>query len=581
MKIFVGTKCKASTKLPSTFLEKFSEYHLQRNEDSENPNFEKLMLFDFKLVMKMKYDDLADLYELGNELMTTEDHPNNRPILYTHVSFGPYLDRWIPLNQSYFSGVSIYRSIDVTQQGEIDIMYVQFHFDYKIAWSPDFKPSVLIPVSLNLDLDDFRQRLTMLPNDDPRHATFNKLEKSFHLIIETISVSYVVQPKKFDFSKNFQERCADPNYQQLINERILAESNRDPCHLLGTNCGVVLRRLQFPKDLPIHEVSPWRPREIPCSPADEDPAPFAPSSDKTSLPRIFCGIFTKASNHQTYVRTIHKTWARKCTAFLAFSTVDDPVLPSINLPHIGEETYGNMWQKSRSIWKYIATHYLKEFDWFLLGGDDMYYVMENLYSYITSDEIRHIQQHYGKNDGSQQYHGLYLGRMLTEPASSVFNATMYNTGGPGYLLDFKALQVLRDNIDESHCYPFSQHSGEDVYLGDCLIHSNPSVVPYNTTDHLGRHRFLLYPAGPSFTYNVEERKAQKHWVLDYDPHVKGGHDCCSDDIISIHFLNPEWMLAMDDFFYRCPRHDIDSYYATHGLDFFDREVIAEESGRRK
>ena len=37
-----------------------------------------------------------------------------------------------------------------------------------------------------------------------------------------------------------------------------------------------------------------------------------------------------------------------------------------------------MWQKSRSIWKHIAASYLDQFDWFLLGGDDMFYVLENL-----------------------------------------------------------------------------------------------------------------------------------------------------------------------------------------------------------
>lgn len=59
-------------------------------------------------------------------------------------------------------------------------------------------------------------------------------------------------------------------------------------------------------------------------------------------------------------------------------------LPSIaiEIHHEGPEAYNNMWQKSRSIWKYIGHHYKDEFDWFLIGGDDMYYIVSNLRKYL-------------------------------------------------------------------------------------------------------------------------------------------------------------------------------------------------------
>ncbi len=81
------------------------------------------------------------------------------------------------------------------------------------------------------------------------------------------------------------------------------------------------------------------------------------------------------------------TWAKKCLSFLAFSTIDDPDIPSINIPHLGPESYMNMWQKTRSIWKYIHNYYLDEFEYFLLGGDDMYYIMENLYAFLLSQRL--------------------------------------------------------------------------------------------------------------------------------------------------------------------------------------------------
>lgn len=80
------------------------------------------------------------------------------------------------------------------------------------------------------------------------------------------------------------------------------------------------------------------------------------------LPRIFCGIYSAQLHHDTKIAAIRSTWARNCTALLVFSTVDDPSTPSVM--NNGDESYG----KSRAIWRYIHQHYLREFDFFLLGA---------------------------------------------------------------------------------------------------------------------------------------------------------------------------------------------------------------------
>lgn len=53
-------------------------------------------------------------------------------------------------------------------------------------------------------------------------------------------------------------------------------------------------------------------------------------------------------------------------------------LVRFKIKHEGPETYGNMWQKIRAIWKYISFHYKDDFDWFVLGGDDLFMIVENL-----------------------------------------------------------------------------------------------------------------------------------------------------------------------------------------------------------
>ena len=103
--------------------------------------------------------------------------------------------------------------------------------------------------------------------------------------------------------------------------------------------------------------------------------------------RVFCGIYTMQKNHDTNVKATRANWAKRCDGFLAFSTDADDGLNAVKIEHEGDEAYDNMWQKSRSIWKYIATHLADSFDYFLLGGDDMFYVVDNLRLFLASQQV--------------------------------------------------------------------------------------------------------------------------------------------------------------------------------------------------
>lgn len=108
--------------------------------------------------------------------------------------------------------------------------------------------------------------------------------------------------------------------------------------------------------------------------------------------RIFCAIYTMESNHDTNVKATRNTWAKRCDGFIAFSTKDDPTIPAVAIMHEGKEAYDNMWQKSRSIWKYVHAHLRDQYDFFLLGGDDMFYIVENLRAYLGSEEITTLRK---------------------------------------------------------------------------------------------------------------------------------------------------------------------------------------------
>jgi glycoprotein-N-acetylgalactosamine 3-beta-galactosyltransferase len=42
------------------------------------------------------------------------------------------------------------------------------------------------------------------------------------------------------------------------------------------------------------------------------------------------------------------------------------------------------------MWQYIHHHYRDDYDWFLMGGDDMFIIVENMRKYLTSDEFSDV-----------------------------------------------------------------------------------------------------------------------------------------------------------------------------------------------
>jgi len=103
--------------------------------------------------------------------------------------------------------------------------------------------------------------------------------------------------------------------------------------------------------------------------------------------RVMCIIYCTRSRHGDAVKTVRETWGNKCDGFIAMSDLTEESLPTLNVPHEGKEEYDNIWQKVRSIWLMVYHRYYNEFDWFMIGGDDLYVLVENLRLYLHSDEI--------------------------------------------------------------------------------------------------------------------------------------------------------------------------------------------------
>lgn len=157
-------------------------------------------------------------------------------------------------------------------------------------------------------------------------------------------------------------------------------------------------------------------------------------------PRLMCLVYTMADAHSNRIQGMRETWAGGCDGFLAFSTESDPRLPAISLEHDGPEEYTNMWQKVRSIWRFVGENYLEDHDWFFIGGDDLFVMPHNLKTYLAS--LAHKD---GADPKTKEY---FAGRRFNAGGNDYFNS-----GGAGYALSQATLRKFLANIDDAdHCF---------------------------------------------------------------------------------------------------------------------------------
>ena len=186
--------------------------------------------------------------------------------------------------------------------------------------------------------------------------------------------------------------------------------------------------------------------------------------------RILCVIYTIGPNHDRLAKSVRETWGKRCDGFLAMSNVTDISISAFAIGHSSphfQDSYDRMWLKVQSIWRAIATTFLDLYDFFLLGGDDMYVIVENLRLYLDSKHVQNLSQN-GKKP-------IYLGREFR------LNQYMtFNMGGSGYVLNAAALYLFNHMLDIPECLPHVITSIEDVMVAQCLRLAG--VIPMDTSD---------------------------------------------------------------------------------------------------
>jgi glycoprotein-N-acetylgalactosamine 3-beta-galactosyltransferase len=266
-------------------------------------------------------------------------------------------------------------------------------------------------------------------------------------------------------------------------------------------------------------------------------------------------VYTMKEQHATNIRAIRETWASHCDGFLAFSTADDPRLPAISLPHAGKEEYNNMWQKVRSIWKFVGTNYLEEFDFFFQGGEDLFVIPQNLKRYLKD-----LMDQDGKNSDDD----FFVGRRF----KGYDKDNYFNSGGAGYALSRGTLRkYITEGWEHPSCDAKTHSAMEDVMIARCLRNVF-GIGLTDTRDSSLRERFHPFAPASHFFWRPPT-EGNKDWYQDYNEEWPPllGEQCCAPDSVSFHYIKkPAMVRHLHAILNSCPRPTVPRVLDANGSD---------------
>jgi len=268
---------------------------------------------------------------------------------------------------------------------------------------------------------------------------------------------------------------------------------------------------------------------------------------KHERPKLFCGIYTHGPQ-RNFTRLSALSYGWKCDGFLAFSTITAPKLGMVGILHKGDENYHNMVQKTRSIWSYIA-HYIDQFDYFHLGGDDMHLIVQNMRSLLLEYE----------EEDSTKEQGRIFGQLASKGSQVLFLR-----GGGGYTIDRIGLKKLHDYMPK--CASDVIRYDEDNVITNCArklgLHfgDNRDGCTGQQRSHSVSPGILANAKGVS---NSAFDEQLRFWAGLSHPESKDtavkvglqiGYDAASNHSVTFHELRyPVWLVRHHALLYRaCP-----------------------------
>lgn len=238
--------------------------------------------------------------------------------------------------------------------------------------------------------------------------------------------------------------------------------------------------------------------------------------------RILCVIFETSPG---LVHAIRDTWGSDCDGFVSIKGIGidnirvdpsqtallDSLSGSVPVFHVGAtnqpQAFDNAWQLFRSMLAYIYEEHYANYDWFHVGNDHHFVIVDHLRAYLNSDEIAAASiVDIPANTTIDFQLPLFLGSPVTwedtvdnhvAKDSLYSNGYIYNSQAAGITFNQAFLRTfsLKATFDHFRCEPWavSNRPTFDELLAECMYYYG--VVPYNTTDDAhGQHRY--YPFSP-------------------------------------------------------------------------------------
>ena len=268
-------------------------------------------------------------------------------------------------------------------------------------------------------------------------------------------------------------------------------------------------------------------------------------NNSNKSPRILCMVYTHSGSHSR-VQAIVNTWGSKCDGFFVASNMTDLSIGAINLLHKGPEVYTNMWQKVRSMWSYAHDHYLEDYDYFHISGDDSFVVMDNMKAFLNGDQInRLLNGHldtFSKRYQAAKRWEMERPRPLVLGTPLLFKNSVFPQGGGGYTLNREAVRLMVEeggpldtNLNDS------VDSREDVFIAVMMAAFGTYVS--DTRDKTGAFRYICYE--PRQVYHGNGKYPDRYNIT-----VHSKYDRFSNETVAMHLRGMDRILPMEEIIYR-------------------------------
>lgn len=140
------------------------------------------------------------------------------------------------------------------------------------------------------------------------------------------------------------------------------------------------------------------------------------------------------------------------------------------------------------MWAYIYDNYYNDHDFFHIGGDDLYVIVENLRLYLESEEIQTAANGgiYLPDGSETSQTPLFMGRRFAYQGDM---NDIFISGGSGYTMNKAALKAL---VTEGlpNMFPHAHTFSEDTMIAR-LFRKKFGVLPYETKDEAGGERYMV------------------------------------------------------------------------------------------